>query len=380
MKHLIQNLILIPTLVAAALASAPAMAQKAKVRVGIEVALTGPISFAGVPVKKGMEIALEELKTSAEYPDFEIEPLFEDNGPDKSQAIALTQRFAVRDKAIMILGPIGTSEALAIAPIANEQKISAITVAVSEDVLKAGPWSFKIYQSPVDVMESLSEYAVDKVKIKRAFVAFMRDADSYVIYKNAVVNYLKRRGIEVVGEASALSTDSDFSSIGTKIAAANPDALFLATLPATGANIVLQARQAGARPDLKLFGGNTLATATFTKIGGDAVNGTVIPADYFAGTQTDINKKFVNAYRAKFNEDPDLYNGVGYNLIKMAAESIKRAGGAKATREGVRQALGGLKDWPTVLGLGKFSMDADRKPTYGITILKFDNGKMVPAN
>jgi len=380
MKYLIRNLLLVPALAVSLLASTSAVAQKAKVKVGVEVALTGPIAFAGVPVKKGMELALEELRTSSEYPDFEIEALFEDNGPDKSQAIALTQRFAVRDKAIMILGPIGTSEALAIAPIANEQKISVMTVAVSDDVLKSGPWAFKIYQNPVEVMESLSEYAVDKGKIKRAFVAFMRDADSYIIYKNAVINYLKRRGIEVVGEASALSTESDFSSIGTKIAAANPDALFLATLPATGANIVLQARQAGMRADVKLFGGNTLATPTYARIGGEAVNGTVVPADYFAGTPTDANKKFVAAYRAKYNEEPDLYNGVGYNLVKMAADSIKRAGGAKATREGVRQALTDLKNWPTVLGAGKFSMNADRKPSYGITILKFDNGKMVPAN
>ena len=346
-----------------------------EVKVGFALPFTGHYAFLGVQAKKGVELGMEEYNKSHANSKVKMVPVLQDQTGDKTKVTALMSQFAVREKVDLILGPIGTAEALAAAPIVNELKVPTYTTAVSTDVLKAGPWSFKMWQDPGLLMNRVADQII-KSGVKTIVVTYMKDGDSYITFKNLAVARLKAGGVTVLSEEPQVSGDADFSALGTKLANLKPDALFLGGLPEISANVVVQAKRLGLPATTKLFGIGTLSTPSFARIGGKDVEGTIIPTDYFHGTPGPVNAAFVNAYRAKHKEDPDLFAALGYQYTLIAAHAIDNAG-PNPTRESIRAALANIKELPSVLGAGRYTLDEERVPSYGVTLVQYQSGKLV---
>ena len=356
----------------------PARAQAAEVVVGMGMALTGNYAFAGVPVANGVKIAVAEINEADFLKGRRIKLLTEDDASDKSQMITLVNRFASVDNAAAVIGPLSSLEALAAAPVANAQKITLISTGVSPDILKAGPWSFKVMSPPAVTMQSLAAYAVTTLKAKRAALLTVRDNDGFITQKNAMRDYFKAHGVEVVSDDSVAASDVDFTAVGTKLADADPSVVFFAMPAEQGASLVVQARQAGLDQGVRFLGPQAMAAESLIRIGGKAVEGSVVAADYFAGSNTPLNAEFVKRYRAAYNTDPENWSGIGYAMMYLVATAIRTAGPG-GDRNAVRAALAASKDVPTVLGDGSYSLDNARDASYGATLITVTDGKFAVA-
>jgi len=357
---------------AASLTAGRARAQPAEIPVGVPMALTGPYAFVGVPIRNGIVTALEQANAEGRlYAKIRI--IEADDGSDKGQAVTLTNRMATVDKVLLMLGPTSSIEATAAAPVANDLKLPMFTSAVSADVLKAGPWSFKVTSSPADIMAELGRYAAGPLRAKRAAFVFNRDNDGFVAQKTAARDTMTAAGVAAVGEEGILGSDTDFVALATKLADSGADCIYIGSPAEQGANLLIQARQAGLPDDVRIIAPPSMASAAFIRAGGKAVEGAVVVADYFEGSDTPINKAFVAAYRARYKQAPDNWAAVGYTLGSLAVDVLKVAG-LGADRERVRVAFASIKDAPTVLGNGTYTLDADRAPHYGAAIITVRNG------
>jgi branched-chain amino acid transport system substrate-binding protein len=347
--------------------------------VGAEIALTGTYAWIGVPSREGLEVGIEEINASGVLGGNKIKLLLEDTASDKTQAISLINRFNARDKAVMVLGPSSSFEAVAIGPVANELKIPILsTTAVTEAMNKSGPWAFKTPASPALVIGDVARYAVDKMGVKSVAMVWGRNNDGQIGQKNAALAVFKEKGTKILAEESVLTSDTDFLAVITKIIETKPDAVFLALVGDQSANFIVQARQQGIDPKVKFIGVPNFGSEQFTKIGGAAVEGAVYVADYYAGTDSDENKRFVEAYRKKYNRLPDNGAALGYTASKLMAAALKGAG-ANPTHDAVREAFLKIKDMPVILGRGKFNFDPDRGALYEGVIMTVKDGKFVPA-
>ena len=353
-----------------------AAAQDVPVAVGM--ALTGNYAFAGVPVTNGVKVAAEEINASNFLGGRKIRLIVEDNASDKNQIITLINRFATLDRAVAVIGPLSSLEALAAAPVANEKKIAMIAFGVSPDILKAGPWSFKVLSPPSVTMSVLAQYAVGRLAARRAALLTVRDNDGFITQKNVVRDYFKSHGVEIVLDDSVAGSDVDFTAISTKLADANPDVVFFAMPAEQGANLVIQARQAGLPQKARFLGPQAMSAESFIRIGGKAVDGSVIAADYFIGTPGKQNAEFVERHRRMFKKDPENWTGVGYTAMYLVATAVRNAGPG-ADRDRIRRELAALKNVPTVLGNGKYSYDANRDAIYGATLITVQDGKFALA-
>ena len=349
-----------------------------EIPLGLPHALTGPYAFVGVPIKNGIVAALEDANEKRALGDTKLKIIVVDDASDKAQAISLTNQLNARDKVLMVLGPTSSIEATAAAPVANDLKVPMLTSGVSADILKAGPWSYKITASPADIMQELGKYAVDQLKVKRALFVFNRDNDGFVVQKNVIRDTMKAAGVEIVSEEAILGSDTDFVALATKLASAKADAIFIASPAEQGANLIIQARQAGLSDTTKILAPPSMASQAFITTGGKAVEGTILVADYFAGTDTPQNKAFVELYRKKYGQAPDNWAAVGYAIGVMAVDVIKLAG-PNPTRETVLAAFSKVGKVPTVLGNGTFEFGADRSPHYGAAVLLVKDGKFTAS-
>ncbi|SHH17072.1 ABC transporter substrate-binding protein [Pollutimonas bauzanensis] len=371
MRKLLISLISLAALAASALATAHAH----EVVVGVPVSSSGIFAFANLPARNGIELAAEEVARSGELGDATLKLLIEDTASDKNQAVNLVHRFINTNNAVLILGPTSTVEAQAYLPIAQSRKIPALTQA-SGDVAPIGEWIFKANAAPAKIVESLAlRYARD-YQPKRAAYIFNRDNESYLQQKDGIKRPLEQAGVKTVIEETIVGSDTDFSAIVTKVVARDIDTLVVSTTGEATANIVIQARQAGLPSTVRIVATPSAASHQFVKVGGPAVEGVIFTSDYFIGNQSELNQKFVAAYKKKYGIEPDTFAAIGYSNLKTAAAAVKNAG-PDYSPESIRRALAGIRDLPTVLGNGILTQTASRTPIYDGVVLTIRDGKIV---
>jgi branched-chain amino acid transport system substrate-binding protein len=342
---------------------------------GAEVAMTGPMaSFIGPNLRAGFEVAIDRINRLKLAGANTIKLLVEDVASDKTQVIATTTKFAEEDKVAVILGPATTVLGAAAAPVANSLKTPIIIIAYSAELVKDHPWAYKAYMESSASVKALADFSIHHLKVKSAVLVYDRGNDASTEINNGLDARLKAAGVKVLAEEGTEQGETNFGPLATKIVDLHPDMLFLATPPELGANVVIQARQAGLDPKTKIIGVGNLASPAYGRTGGKAVWGTYYSSDYFAGLPTPENRAFVAAYEAKMKTAPDVFAAGAYAAAMMAARAVKDAG-PHPDRAKIRAALGEIKDLPTVLGNGTMSVDAAHVTSYDLAMLQLVNGK-----
>jgi branched-chain amino acid transport system substrate-binding protein len=369
-------------LTAVAFAAATSSASAEEILIGVPVSLTGTYAFVGTAAVKGLQMAIDEANASKELgPDRTIKLIVADDGSNTNQAITLVNRLANVDKVMAIAGPSASPTVLAASPVVNQLQIPMVGIAVTPAVNKAGPWSNRVLNSPTTLMTVLSDYTLKNYKPKTVMTVASRDNDGAAA-QTKVVRAAMDGKVTLMPEESAMMAETDFSALATKIASLKPDVVMITMNDSAAANIILQAKQAGADKKLQFVANNAAASASFLRIGGRAVEDVLVGTDAFPEIRTDpLAKSFVANFQKKYNAVPDQWNAVGYTIGKIYSNAISTIKGP-LTKQNILDAVIGTRNFPTVLGSGKsnFSFsDGDREPNYEPILITIKNGKFTPA-
>ncbi len=369
-------------LTALAIATSASSVSAQEISIGVPVSLTGVYAFVGTAAVKGLQMAVDEINAGSEAgPGRTLKLVIADDGSNTNQTITLVNRLANVDKVMAIAGPSASPTVLAVSPVVNQLQIPMLGIAVTQAVNKAGPWSNRVLNSPTTLMTVLANYTLDSVKPKTIMTVASRDNDGAAAQTKVIRSVLEGK-VSFMPEESAMMAETDFSALSTKIASMKPDAVMITMNDSAAANILLQAKQAGAPPNLRFVANNAAASASFLRIGGKAVEGTLIGTDAFPEIRTDaLAKTFVADFQKKYNAIPDQWNAVGYTIGKLYGHALSNVKGA-VTRQNLNDAVVTTRNFPVVLGSGKgnFSFTGpEREPTYEPILITVKDGKFIPA-
>lgn len=369
-------------LTALAIASSASSVSAQEISIGVPVSLTGVYAFVGTAAVKGLQMAVDEINAGSEAgPGRTLKLVVADDGSNTNQTITLVNRLANIDKVMAIAGPSASPTVLAVSPVVNQLQIPMLGIAVTQAVNKAGPWSNRVLNSPTTLMTVLANYTLDTVKPKTIMTVASRDNDGAAAQSKVIRSVLDGK-VTFMPEESAMMAETDFSALSTKIASLKPDAVMITMNDSAAANIIVQAKQAGAANNLRFVANNAAASASFLRIGGKAVEGTLIGTDAFPEIRTDaLAKTFVANFQKKYNTIPDQWNAVGYTIGKLYGHALSNVKGA-VTRQNLNDAVIATRDFPVVLGSGKgnFSFTGpEREPTYEPILITVKDGKFMPA-
>ncbi|OLN31076.1 Branched-chain amino acid ABC transporter, amino acid-binding protein [Desulfovibrio sp. DV] len=162
----------------------------------------------------------------------------------------------------------------------------------------------------------------------------------------------------------------------TKIKGAAPEAMFIAGYYPEGALIADQSKKIGL--NIPKMGADGFDNADYVKLGGAAVENTYLTAPFLVETAGADAKKFIDAFKAKYNRDVDWMSANAYDAAGIMAEAIAKVG---ADRTKIRDYLASLsspeKGYKGVTGVNYFDANGDcLKPAY-VKVVK--DGKFVPA-
>ena len=175
---------------------------------------------------------------------------------------------------------------------------------------------------------------------------------------------------EIVATETFQSKDTDFQAALTKIKDKDFDAIVLPGYYTETGKIVNQARGMGIKQPI--IGGDGFSDAKFVEQATPAAATDIYYVAGFSteGEMTDKAKKFVEAYKAKYNEEPSMFAALAYDSVYMVAEASK---GAKNSVE-LKDNLAKLKDLEGVTGT--MSIDKDHNPVKSALMIGLKDGKV----
>ena len=116
-------------------------------RIGTILSVTGPGAFLGDHMKRGMEIAIEEINAKGGINGRKIEWVFYDAETQASKAVTSTRRLIEQDKVDMIVGGGNASGlALAMVPIVEKAEMPFISTEGAMSIVNPvaeRKWTFK---------------------------------------------------------------------------------------------------------------------------------------------------------------------------------------------------------------------------------------------
>lgn len=345
------------------------------IKLGFLGALTGSVANYGIPGQKGMQMAIDELNAKGGIMGKKVEGIYYDNKGESSEVANITTKYITVDKVSALIGDPTTGLTKVAADIAQKNKMVIFSAgSTGAGVVEIGDYVFRNTLLDTVAAPTVVDWMINQKGWKKlAVITSGNNGYSTAltpIFKAAII----AKGGTIVLEESINDGETDFTAQVTKLKNANADALVFTGYYTEAALIMNEAKKKGL--DITMVGGDGLYGQDLVKLGGDAVKEKVI---FYAGFSTDQpsaeTAKFMADYRAKFNEDPDMFSAQYYDAVMIIAKAMTDA---KSADPSVYKAeLAKLKDYPGVSGVTTFG--ANREPIKSPVCLLTVKGEKFPA-
>jgi branched-chain amino acid transport system substrate-binding protein len=319
-----------------------------EVKVGVVFPSTGSYATLGTDSLRGLQLAQEKLGKDLTK---DIKLFIEDDKSDPIEATNATRKLINVDKVEVIIGESTSSNTLAMAPIAQEAKIPAISRACFTDD----------FQGVV-----MAKFAMNTLKKKNGLVIIDNSSDySKGLAKSFKEEYQRLGGkYASTDELTYVQKDTDFQSLLRKVKRANPDFIFLPGYYNEVGLIIKQARALGI--NIPFLGGDGWDSPELFTIAGEAIKGNYISSHFAPDDKDPKVQAFVKDYEKKFGVKPGSFSALGFDAYAIVANAIKVSKTGKAVD--INKAIVGTKNFQGITGT--ISMDENRNSKKAAVVLE----------
>jgi branched-chain amino acid transport system substrate-binding protein len=332
--------------------------------------LTGRTSNFGQSTKNGVEMAADEINKAGGINGRQISILSEDDEGRPEKAATVVTKLISQDRVIALLGEVASGNTLAAAPKAQAAKVPMISPSSTNPaVTQVGDYIFRVCFIDPFQGEVMAKFAFNTLKAKKA--AIMLDFNSP--YSRGLTEFFEKSfaklGGQILSKQSYTQGDRDYKGQLTAIRSLNPDVIYVPGYYGEVGVIAKQAQQLGIK--VPLLGGDGWDATQLWELGGSALNGDFISNHYSVDDPSPAIQKFVADYKGRYSKAPDALAALGYDSMRVLADSLKRAGTSEGTK--LRDAIAATKDFAGVTGV--ITIDAERNAVKPAVVLKLEDGK-----
>lgn len=310
------------------------------VTVGLLHSLTGSMAISEVSVRDAEVLAIEEINEAGGVLGCQIKYIEEDGASEPSTFATKAEKLLGEDEVATVFGCWTSSSRKAVKQIFEDYD-NLLWYPVQYEGMESSKNIVYMGAAPNQQIVPAIEYLVEQ-GYKRFFLlgsdyVFPRTANMII---NAQIDAID--GVQVVGEEYAAMDQTEFSSIISKIQDAKPDVI-VNTLNGTGnVSFFKQLADKNISSDDIMTMSFSIAEEEVATIGSDILAGNLVSWNYYQTTDTERNKKFVEAYKKKYGDDRVTSDPAeaAYNAVYMWAAACEKAGSFDVNE--VRAVLDGL--------------------------------------
>jgi len=337
-------------------------------KIGFNFEETGDVASYGTAEQKGAKLAVDEINKAGGVDGKQIEVTDKDNKSELSEASTVSTNLVTQAKVNTIIGPATSGGTGAAITNAAKASVPLVTPSGTQDDLTKGQ-DYLFRATFIDSFQGkiLSKYVTDNLKAKKVVLYYDNSSD---YAKGIAKAFQEEYKGEIVATETFASKDTDFQAALTKFKGKDFDALVVPGYYTEAGKIVNQARGIGI--DKPIVGGDGFNSEEFISQATPAAATNVYYVSGYStsGDMTAKAKKFLEAYKAKYNEEPSMFSALAYDSVYMVAEASK---GAKNSVD-IKENLAKLKDFEGVTG--SITMDKNHNPVKSALMIGLKDGKV----
>ncbi|MCY7147579.1 ABC transporter substrate-binding protein [Streptococcus gordonii] len=337
-------------------------------KIGFNFEETGDVASYGTAEQKGAKLAVDEINKADGVDGKQIEVTDKDNKSELSEASTVSTNLVTQAKVNAIIGPATSGGTGAAITNAAKASVPLVTPSGTQDDLTKGQ-DYLFRATFIDSFQGkiLSKYVTDNLKAKKVVLYYDNSSD---YAKGMAKAFQEEYKGEIVATETFASKDTDFQAALTKFKGKDFDALVVPGYYTEAGKIVNQARGIGI--DKPIVGGDGFNSEEFISQATPAAATNVYYVSGYStsGDMTAKAKKFLEAYKAKYNEEPSMFSALAYDSVYMVAEASK---GAKNSVD-IKENLAKLKDFEGVTG--SITMDKNHNPVKSALMIGLKDGKV----
>ncbi|WML31750.1 ABC transporter substrate-binding protein [Neobacillus sp. OS1-32] len=279
-----------------------------------------------------------------------IELITYDDKSDQNEAVLAMKKAVTRDKVSAVIGGTISGNALAMLPLAEQNKVPFFAVASSYQIYQkddgsSREWIYKVAPDDRHAVEKLLQYLKSK-GIKK--VAWLNVANSFgtgahTEFKKMAPDY----GVEPVIEDEFEVTVKDAKPMLTRVKKANPEAIIVWGTVQESSVVIKNIHELGI--ELPILGSHAIGSEQLIALAGDVANDVVFPggkllvADQLKDSdpQKELLLKYIKMYEEKYNKGVSLYGAHVWDSFYMLVKAVEAKGAdPKVIRDYVENDLG----------------------------------------
>ena len=344
----------------------PAVRAAETVKIGAAFALSGSIAVYGEGFKKCVDLAVEQINAKGGIKGKKIEIVYEDNKSNAKDCVTAVRKLITVDKVPVIFGPAGSSNFMATAPVAQENRVVLLSAqGAAVGLTRAGDYIFRVFPSDTLQGPHLAKLALSR-GFKQVPVMYINN-DWGLGLKNAFVDAYRKMGGTVTDLIAYDEKKTDYRTELLRAGKGVPPAIVNLTYINEGAVQFKQAFEMGIKT--QWLCGSAARAPKMVELAGKAAEG--VMGTYPSVSQdTKSYQAFKAAYKKKYGDDKiPIFGDYNYDMVHVTARAIERGG---ETADGIRKALpAAARGFKGVTGDKTF--DEERSPKfaeYGIWVVK----------
>ena len=315
---------------AAIFATLVSFAAQAQMKVGVIASSTGPTAVVGIPQKNTVALLPKKIGS------VDVEYVYYDDASDPTQSVALIKKLLSEDRVDAIIGPSGSPNAMGAIQFIAEAKTVMLapvgTPAVVLPMTEQKKWVFKTTQNDDLISEAIVAHMA-KHGVKTVGFIGLNDAYGESWYRT-FVPMAEKVGIKTITDERFARSDQSVIGQAAKIIAANPDAVLVGA--AGGPTVLPETTLVERGYKGQIYQTHGAATPDFIRLGGKAVEGTVMAASLMlvldeipdSNPSKKVALDYIAAYQKIYNTKPATFGANVYDaglLLQLAVpEALKK--------------------------------------------------------
>lgn len=324
------------------------------VRIGVVLPFTGDGANYGKRCLNGINWAADKINDNGGIKGRQLILTVEDSRSSPKDAVTAIGKLISVDHLKIIIGDIMSGPTLAMAPIAEKNKVLLFAPGASNpSVRDAGDFVFRDWTSDDYDGKAMAHYLLKQNR--KAIGLLVQKTDYTVGVADALAREFQAGGGAIVQREEFEPTETNLRTFLAKLQAAGVTNVYVSAHSQETGMALKQAVEIGYAP--QWYATLTVDTPECATIAGNTRDGVIFTTPAFDLTATNaVVTEFVKGFKQRFGEDPEAAAGHGYDAINILATVIANVGTDPID---IKNALYKLRNFPGVTGTMSFDDHGD---------------------
>lgn len=309
--------------------------QNEPVTLGFIGGLTGKVSDLGGPARNGMLLAVEEANQAGGINGQPIQTLIRDDRQDPATAKKMVAELLAKN-VDAIVGPVTSSIAVQVAPIAEQAQTLMMGVTVTtNDLSKKDDHFFRVLAATAVHAGEVAEFLFNERSIQTFSAVYDLNNRSY---SYSWVTDFEKRMTELGGNAvNILSFSSgdqeELISLAGQLVSGEPDIVIFVT---NAVDAALLAKLVRSQSEKVMLGTSEWAgTERLIELGGRFVEGAFVPQYLDRESKDPGYQRFRQDFIKRFNHEPGFPGLTAYNATNVIIDRLKNKPASQSLKDAI---------------------------------------------